>query len=403
MTHPLSFLTSGAISSPFTQLRKLLAAIPAGHANPIELTIGEPREAMPDFIAAKLAEATALYGKYPPIRGAGDARLAISEWLSKRYALPSSVDPEREILMLSGSREGLFFACLPAVGRKEIKGRPAILMCNPYYSAYVAGALAVGAEPIYLNATKATGFLPDLDQLARDESLLARTAALFINSPANPQGAVADRAYILKALQLARAYDFMLFLDECYSEIYTEAAPVGGLEVAIETPERFRNLVVFNSLSKRSNLPGLRSGFCAGDEAFLEAYGEVRNMCAPTVPLPVQHASAAIWRDEAHVEISRNAYRDKFLIADNVLGDRYGYKRPAGGFCLWLNLSQFGGGAQAAVTLWQRAGVKVIPGSFLAQTGRDGTNPGADYVRVAMVQDSKTIQEALERTISVLR
>ncbi|HET6388799.1 aminotransferase class I/II-fold pyridoxal phosphate-dependent enzyme [Hyphomicrobium sp.] len=403
MTHPLSFLTSGAISSPFTQLRKLLAGIPAGHANPIELTIGEPREAMPDFIAAKLAEATALYGKYPPIRGAGDARLAISEWLSKRYQLPSAVDPEREILMLSGSREGLFFACLPAVGRKEITGRPAILMCNPYYSAYVAGALAVGAEPIYLNATKATGFLPDLDELARDESLLARTAALFINSPANPQGAVADRAYILKALALARAYDFMLFLDECYSEIYTEAAPVGGLEVAIETPERFRNLVVFNSLSKRSNLPGLRSGFCAGDEAFLEAYGEVRNMCAPTVPLPVQHASAAIWRDEAHVEISRNAYRDKFLIADKVLGDRYGYRRPAGGFCLWLNLSQFGGGAQAAVTLWQRAGVKVIPGSFLAQTGRDGTNPGADYVRVAMVQDSKTIQEALERTISVLR
>jgi len=126
-------------------------------------------------------------------------------------------------------------------------------------------------------------------------------------------------------------------------------------------------------------------------------------MCAPTVPLPVQHASAAIWRDEAHVETSRAAYREKFLIADNVLGDRYGYKRPAGGFCLWLDLSQFGGGAQAAVTLWQRAGVKVIPGSFLAQTGRDGTNPGADYVRVAMVQDSSTIREALERTISVLR
>lgn len=403
MTHPLSFLTSGAISSPFTQLRKLLADIPSGHETPIELTIGEPREAMPDFIAAKLAEATALYGKYPPIRGAEDARLAISEWLSKRYALPSAVDPEREVLMLSGSREGLFFACLPAVGRKEIKGRPAILMCNPYYSAYVAGALAVGAEPVYLNATKATGFLPDLDELARDESLLARTAALFINSPANPQGTVADRRYILKALELARAYDFMLFLDECYSEIYTEAAPTGGLEVAIRTPERFRNLVVFNSLSKRSNLPGLRSGFCAGDETFLQAYGEVRNMCAPTVPLPVQHASAAIWRDEAHVEASRDAYRDKFAIADNVLGDRYGYRRPAGGFCLWLNLSQFGGGAQAAVTLWQRAGVKVIPGSFLAQTGRDGTNPGADYVRVAMVQDSTTIREALERTIAVLR
>lgn len=403
MSHPLSSLTSGAISSPFSQLRKLLAGIAPGHEKPIELTIGEPREAMPDFIQAKLDEATALYGKYPPIRGAEEARKAISEWLAKRYVLPGGVDPERDVLMLSGSREGLFFACLPAVGRKDVQGRPAILMCNPYYSAYVAGAIAVGAEPVYLNATKATGFLPDLDAIARDEALLKRTVALFINSPSNPQGTVADRSYILNALELARAHNFMLFLDECYSEIYTEAAPLGGLEVAAATPERFRNLVVFNSLSKRSNLPGLRSGFCAGDPEFIEAYGEVRNMCAPTVPLPLQHASAAIWRDEAHVERSRKAYRDKFLISDNVLGGRYGYRRPAGGFCLWLDMSQFGGGAQAAVTLWQRAGVKVIPGSFLAQTGRDGTNPGADYVRVAMVQDSKTIQEALERTISVLR
>ncbi|MBS0234343.1 MAG: aminotransferase class I/II-fold pyridoxal phosphate-dependent enzyme [Proteobacteria bacterium] len=403
MANQLSSLTSGAISSPFSQLRKLLAGVAPGHARPIELTIGEPREAMPDFIQAKLDEATALYGKYPPIRGSEEARQAISEWLTKRYALSDGIDPDKDVLMLSGSREGLFYACLPAVGRKDVKGQPAILMCNPYYSAYVAGAIAVGAEPVYLNATKATGFLPDLDEVARDEALLARTVALFINSPSNPQGTVADRSYILKALELARTYDFMLFFDECYSEIYTEAAPVGGLEVAASTPERFRNLVIFNSLSKRSNLPGIRSGFCAGDPQFLEAYGEVRNMCAPTVPLPLQHASAAVWRDEAHVERARDAYREKFRIADNVLDSRYGYRRPAGGFCLWLDMSHFGGGDQAAVTLWQRAGVKVIPGSFLAQTGRDGTNPGAEYIRVAMVQDSATIQEALERTISVLR
>jgi aspartate/methionine/tyrosine aminotransferase len=403
MVHSLSSLTSGAISSPFSQLRKLLGSIAPGHEAPIELTIGEPREAMPDFVRAKLDEATGLYGKYPPIRGSDDVRRAIADWLGRRYSLADAVDPEREVLLLSGSREGLFFACLPAAGRKAVKGRPAILMCNPYYSAYVAGALAVGAEPVYLNATKATGFLPDLDEIARDEALLTRTVALFINSPSNPQGTVADRSYILKALALARTYDFMLFLDECYSEIYTGAAPIGGLEVAASTPERFRNLVVFNSLSKRSNLPGIRSGFCAGDPQFLEAYGEVRNMCGPTVPLPIQHASAAVWRDEAHVERSRNAYREKFLIADNVLANGYGYRRPAGGFCLWLDMSHFGGGRQAAVTLWQRAGVKVIPGSFLAQTGRDGTNPGADYVRVAMVQESATIREALERTISVLR
>ncbi len=399
---PLSSLTSGAIMSPFTQLRRLLLGLEPGHAKLIELTIGEPREAMPDFIAAKLNEAAALYGKYPPIRGSDELRGAIAAWLNRRYVIPGGVDPSHEILVLNGSREGLFFACLPAVGRKPVEGQPAILMCNPYYSAYVAGALGVGAEAVYLNATKATGYLPDLDALALDAALLARTCALFLNSPANPQGAVASRAYILKALNLARAHNFMLFLDECYSEIYVDAAPVSGLEVAAATPQRFANLVVFNSLSKRSNLPGLRSGFCAGDAAFLETFAEIRNMCAPTVPGPVQHASAAAWADEAHVEAARAAYAEKFAVADEVLGTRYGYKRPAGGFCLWLDMSQFGGGSDATVTLWKRMGVKVIPGAFLAQTGRDGTNPGANYVRVALVQDPATIREALERTVAVL-
>ena len=400
---PLSTLTSGAILSPFTQLRRLLAGIEPGHAKPIELTIGEPREAMPDFISAKLNEAAALYGKYPPIRGTDELRGAIAAWLTRRYVIQGGVDPAREILVLNGSREGLFFACLPAVGRKPVDGQPAILMCNPYYSAYVAGALGVGAEAVYLNATAATGFLPDLDELARDETLLARTCALFINSPANPQGAVASRDYILKALRLARAHNFMLFLDECYSEIYVDAAPVGGLEVASATPQRFANIVVFNSLSKRSNLPGLRSGFCAGDPAFLESFAEIRNMCAPTVPGPVQHASAAAWADEAHVAAARAAYAKKFAIADEVLGTRYGYRRPAGGFCLWLDMSQNGGGSDATVTLWKRMGVKVIPGVFLAQNGRDGTNPGANFVRVALVQDPATIREALDRMVAGLR
>ena len=150
-------------------------------------------------------------------------------------------------------------------------------------------------------------------------------------------------------------------------------------------------------------MPGLRSGFCAGDAAFLESYGEIRNMCAPQVPGPVQHASAAAWADDAHVERARAAYRQKFAIADEVLGTRYGYQRPAGGFCLWLDLSQLGGDTHGTVTLWKSSGVKVIPGSFLAQTGRDGTNPGANYVRAALVQDPATIREALERTIAVLR
>jgi aspartate/methionine/tyrosine aminotransferase len=193
----------------------------------------------------------------------------------------------------------------------------------------------------------------------------------------------------------------MLFLDECYSEIYTRAAPIGALEVAAATPERFANLVVFNSLSKRSNLPGLRSGFCAGDAAFLETFAEIRNLCAPQVPGPVQHASAAAWSDELHVAAARRAYDAKFTAADGILGNGFGYERPAGGFCLWLDVSQIGGGAQAAVTLWKSFGVKVIPGAFLAQTGRDGTNPGENFVRLALVQDLATVREALERIVPV--
>lgn len=398
----LAALANGAILSPFTQLRRLLGAAPAGHANPIDLTIGEPREAMPAFVAEKLLEAVSSYAQYPPIRGTAELRGAISAWSGRRYGASATLDPDREVLPINGSREGLFLAALPATGRKQVRGRPAILMCNPYYSAYIGGALAANAEPVYLNATQATGHLPDLDALAADKALLERTVALYLCSPANPQGAVASPTYIARALQLARTYDFLLFFDECYSELYTAEPPTGALQSAAATPERFANLVVFNSLSKRSNLPGLRSGFCAGDQRFIETFAEIRNMVAPQVPGPTQHVSAAVWADEAHVEANREAYRRKFDVCDRVLGSKYGYRRPAGGFFLWLDVSKFGGAAQATVTLWQRAGVKVLPGAFLAQAGRDGTNPGADYVRLALVRDPATVGEALERLVIVL-
>lgn len=400
----LSALASGAVLSPFTRLRNLLADVPAGHTRTIDLTLGEPRETMPGFIADRIREAEALFGKYPPIRGSDELRGAIADWLDRRYSLAGEarVDPAREVLATNGSREGLYYAALPAVGRKEGVARPAILVTNPYYQAYIGAALATGAEPVFLNATAATGHLPDLDAIADDPALLDRTAAFYLCSPANPQGAVASRAYVERALALAREHDFMLFLDECYSEIYADAPPTGGLEVAARTGERFRNLVVFNSLSKRSNLPGLRSGFCAGDAAFIETLAEIRNLVGPTMPGPVQHASAAAWAEEQHVSANRLAYRAKYDVCDEVLGSRYGYARPAGGFFLWLDLSQWGGGSDAAVTIWKRCGVRVIPGAFLAQPGQCGTNPGADYVRVALVADPATIREALTRIVSVL-
>ncbi|WP_072370107.1 aminotransferase class I/II-fold pyridoxal phosphate-dependent enzyme [Hyphomicrobium sp. NDB2Meth4] len=398
----LAALANGAVLSPFTQLRKLLGSSPAGHQVPIDLTIGEPREPMPAFVASKLAEAVASYGQYPPIRGTQALREAISKWSERRYGAAAAPDADSEILPINGSREGLFLAALSAAGRKNVSGRQAVLMCNPYYSAYVGGALAVDAEPVFLNATAESGFLPDLDELEHDKALLERTVAFYLCSPANPQGAVASREYIRRALDLARAYDFILFFDECYSEIYSDVPPPGGLEVAAATPQRFDNLVVFNSLSKRSNLPGLRSGFCAGDREFIEIFAELRNMVAPQVPGPTQFVSAAVWSDEAHVEANRAAYRAKYDVADRILAGKYGYQRPAGGFFLWLDVSKFGGSAQATVTLWQDAGVKVIPGAYLAQAGRNGINPGADYVRLALVRDAVTVGEALERLVVVL-
>ena len=241
----------------------------------------------------------------------------------------------------------------------------------------------------------------DLDALEKDTATLERTIAFYLCSPANPQGAVASAAYLRKALSLARQYDFMLFFDECYSEIYTGEAPTGGLQVAAATPEKFKNLVVFNSLSKRSNLPGLRSGFAAGDGDFIETMAEVRNIVGPQMPGVVQHASIAVWSEEQHVAVIRQAYRSKFDVCDEVLKGKFGYRRPAGGFFLWLDLSHLGGGVDATVTLWKHAGVRVVPGGYLAQPNRDGINPGEKYVRVALVHPAATIREALERVVSL--
>ncbi len=394
-------LTNGAVLSPFTRLRQLLKDIPPGRTPEIQMTIGEPREPMPAFILDKIKEAEAAFAKYPMIQGTDALRDAIANWLMQRYRIEGGVDAHRDVLAVNGSREALFFAALPAMGRKQVEGQPAVLMCNPFYATYIGAVLGVNAEPVYLNATAETGHLPDLDALARDEKLLSRTIALYIASPANPQGAVASRAYIQQALSLARQHNFMLFFDECYSEIYDSDPPPGALEVGATTPERFQNLVVFNSLSKRSNLPGLRSGFCAGDPEFLSAFREIRSLVAPQIPGPLQHASVAVWGDESHVDATRAAYREKYKICDEVLKGKFGYQRPDAGFFLWLNMSQFGGGSDASVTLWKDAGVKVLPGGFLARPDQNGINPGDPYIRIALVQDAETVREALKRMVEV--
>jgi N-succinyldiaminopimelate aminotransferase len=383
--------------SPFARLTDLLAPYQPGLPL-ITLSLGEPQHPVPDFVGPVLAKHIADFGRYPIAKGIEPFRRAAAAWMGTRFKLPRPLDPDSELMVLNGSREGLFFAALTAaryVGPRN--GPPVILLPNPFYPAYGAGARAAGCEAVFMPTTLETGFLPDLDAL--DEATLSRTVAMYIASPANPQGAVATPDYFRRLHQLALRYGFIVLSDECYSEIYTGAAPGSMLEVA--GPD-FANVVAFQSLSKRSNLPGMRVGFVAGDKKFLAAFHELRNVAAPQVPVPLQQVAVAAYSDEAHVEENRRLYGLKFDLADQILGDRYGYKRPAGGFCLWLDVSAHGGDEDATIRLYRDAGVRVVPGSYLARRQADGSNPGAGYLRLALVQDSETTAEALRRLVQIL-
>jgi N-succinyldiaminopimelate aminotransferase len=383
--------------SPFVRLRELLAGLPPGMPA-ISMAVGEPQHPIPHFVAPIIAAHVEEFGRYPMNKGIDAFAGAVADWLNRRYTLARPIDPVTEVLVLNGTREGLFLAPLAARGWVKTRaGRPAVLIPNPFYAAYAAGAFAAGCEPIYLPATAGSGFLPDLNGLSED--LLARTVACYLASPSNPQGAVAERAYLERLAALARRFGFLVFCDECYCEIYSHRPPAGMLEAA--APD-FANVVVFHSLSKRSNLPGLRVGFAAGDRRFLASYLELRNVAAPQVPTPAQHVAVAAYADETHVEENRRLYREKFDLADQLLGDRYGYRRPAGGFFLWLDVSAQGGSEVATLALWREAGVRVVPGRYLAREQPDGSNPGAAYIRVAMVQSKEITAEALHRLVAVL-
>jgi N-succinyldiaminopimelate aminotransferase len=384
--------------SPFARLAELLAGHEPGKSL-ISLSLGEPQHPVPDFVGPVLAKHTAEFGRYPIAKGIEPFRKAAADWLGRRFKLARAVDPEHEVMVLNGSREGLFFAAISAERYvAPRRGKPAILVPNPFYPVYGAGSRSAGCETVLLPTGVDNNFLPDLDALGED--LLARTVAFYIASPANPQGSVASRGYFDKLKAMADRHGFMILSDECYSEIYTtKDAPGSMLEAA---GFDFKNVAVFNSLSKRSNLPGMRVGFVAGDRKFLTAFHELRNVAAPQVPAPLQHVAVACYNDEAHVEENRRLYRLKFDLADQILGNRYGYRRPAGGFCVWLDISALGTEEDVTLRLYKEGGVRVIPGSYLARQQPDGSNPGKGYIRLALVQDSETTAEALHRLVKVL-
>jgi N-succinyldiaminopimelate aminotransferase len=383
---------------PFDRLRALLRDVePPSDRPPIHMQIGEPRHAAPDFIGPILVESMADWGRYPPPNGPDALRAAIAQWLDKRYGLPAPmIDPSRHIAVVSGTREALFMAALLAVPEQKAGAKPVVLMPNPFYQVYLGAAAMARAETVLLPAGPETGFQPDFAAL--DPAVLERTALAYLNSPANPQGSIADLEMLKAAIELARKYDFILAVDECYSEIYTADAPPGGLaacaNIADRAADAFRNVLVFHSLSKRSNVPGLRSGFVAGDPDLIALLLRLRQYGGAQLPLPVMNASAALWRDEDHVAQSRALYREKFDLALDLLGGAFGATRPGGAFYLWLDV---GDGAAAAERLWKQAGVRVLPGEYLAKTDADGDNPGRRFIRVALVHDIETTRDAIAR------
>lgn len=389
---------------PFERLRGLLDGIdpPAGLA-PISLALGEPRHAPPDFVADILAGHADDWGCYPPNRGTPGFRAAVADWLAVRYRLPEGfITAEDHVLPCAGTREAIFMFSLVAVPQqKGGNAAPAVLVPNPLYHVYAGAAEMAGAEAVFVPALPETRFLPDFAGLP--DPLLARTALAYLCSPANPQGTAATLDELKDLIALAIEHDFILAVDECYSEIYDAAPPAGALEAAAAFGARrgdaLEHIVVFNSLSKRSSAPGLRSGFVAGGAAAIAAFARLRNFASCQTPLPVITVAEHLWRDEDHVSRSRARYRAGFDTAEAALRGRHGFYRPDGGFFLWLDV---GDGDTAARSLWAEAGVRVLPGSCLCPEGADHQRPGRPYIRLALVHEPDTLAEALGRLGRVL-
>ena len=372
----------------FPRLRALLDHHAPG-GDVVHMTIGEPKHAFPAWVADIIAENAAGFGRYPPNDGTPELLDAIAGYFGRRFGV--SLDAATQVMALNGTREGLYNAAM-ALCPEEVRGkRPVVLMPNPFYQVYMIAAISVGAEPVFVPATEATGHLPDYTGLAPE--LLDRVAIAYVCSPSNPQGAVADEAYWRELIALAEKHDFRIFADECYCEIYRDTPPPGAMQIARQMGADPERVVVFHSLSKRSNLPGLRSGFVAGGPECIARIRQLRAYSGAPLPLPIQIASARVWGDDEHVAENRSLYQEKYAIADEIFGGVPGYAGPEAGFFLWLPA---GNGEEAALKAWTETGVRVLPGAYLGRDV-DGVNPAQEFIRVALVAPKEEMQRGLIR------
>ena len=376
---------------PFERLRQLHAGVTPNPAYPpISLGIGEPRHATPQLIKDALAASLSGLASYPATMGEPGLRQAMSDWLARRYGL--KIDPATQILPVNGSREALFSLAQTVIDPSQ--SGATVVSPNPFYQIYEGAALLAGAQPYFAPSDPSRNFAVDWDSVP--DAIWARTQMIFVCSPGNPTGAVMPLSEWKKLFDLSDRYGFVIASDECYSEIYfREEPPLGGLEAAAKLGRHdFHNLVAFTSLSKRSNVPGMRSGFVAGDASLIKAFLLYRTYHGSAMPLPVQAASIAAWGDEAHVVENRAMYRDKFAAVTPVLARVLDVKLPDAGFYLWAGIE--GSDTEFASQLLAQYNVTVLPGSYLARQA-SGVNPGAGRIRMALVAGTAECVEAAGR------
>ncbi|MEL5847918.1 MAG: succinyldiaminopimelate transaminase, partial [Candidatus Igneacidithiobacillus chanchocoensis] len=372
---------------PFERLRDLLANVQAPELPIVDFSIGEPRRPAPALVVESIIEHLHGLASYPKVLGSEELRRSIVAWAEKRFALPAGfLDSEQNILPANGSREALFSAAQALVD--PTAGKDLILQPNPFYQIYEGAALLAGATPYYLNCTSAGQ--PDYRAIPAD--IWQRCALMYVNSPHNPTGAALSAADWDFLVAQARRYRFVLAADECYSEIYFDTPPPGVLSAAARSGS-LAQVLAFHSLSKRSSIPGARSGFIAGDAALLSPFRLFRTYLGNAMPPFIQAASAAAWSDEQHVALMRADYADKFALAAEILGDLVTVERPAGGFYLWLAV---GDGEAFTRNLFAQQAVRCLPGAYLARPAH-GSYPGRDRVRIALVGEQEICREGLLR------
>lgn len=387
---------------PFERLAVLKKPInPNGKLKHIPLSIGEPRHEPPDFVQNAIQDNIDTLANYPSTRGLPEFRRTLSRWIEKRFNLDEDqIDPETQVLPLNGSREGLFAFAQAVIDNREKD--PLVIMPNPFYQIYEGAAIIAGATPYFVNACDRTYFIPEFSSIPR--SIWKRCQLVYICSPGNPSGEIIDKPLMQQLIKFAHQYNFILASDECYSEIYREEQrpPPGLLEAANDLGLKdFKNLVVFNSLSKRSNVPGLRSGYVAGDAQIIEKFFLYRTYHGSAMSLPSQHASIACWKDEQHVLENRQAYREKYEAFIEILSPVLEIHAPPASFYIWLKVP-CGDDEKFTAKLYEEQHITVLPGSYLSRT-TGHANPGRGYVRIALVASVEECIEAAKRIRTYLK